>query len=154
LDQLKSNWENRENDDVLEFTSEDQKEYNKLLDNPFGDWTRKDYNMFVAASAKFGRNNIDQIARDTGLAVDEVKAYHKKFWNEYFKIENVDQIIKKIERGEEEIVKRNMTQNVFKWLCREECPELGIALNINGNSDAMNEEDKHLLILSLNSNFD
>lgn len=43
---------------------------------------------------------------------------------------------------------------MFKWLCREECPELGLELNIPGNSEVQNTEDKFLAILTVRNNFD
>jgi len=46
-----------------------------------------------------------------------------------------------------------MANNVFKWLCREEHPEMGVRLEIQGNSPSQNEEDKYLMILSLKNKF-
>lgn len=33
-------------------------------------------------------------------------------------------------------------RDVFIWLCREECPELGLELSIPTNTEVQNEEDK------------
>jgi len=139
-------------DHSLKWTDVDSKEQQHLLNNQFGDWTKKDFNSFIAASAKFGRNNIEKISKDIGKTIDVIKHYHKRFWKD-FKIENITSYITKIEKGEDEIKKQNMANNVFKWLCREEHPELGIKLEIQGNSPSQNEEDKYLMILSLKNKF-
>jgi len=46
----------------LIWTDDDIKEQQRLLNNQFGDWTKKDFNSFIAASAKYGRNNIEKIS--------------------------------------------------------------------------------------------
>lgn len=45
-------------------------------------------------------------------------------------------------------------KEVLLWLCREEVPELGLELNIPGNSEVQNEEDKQLVILFVKNKFD
>jgi len=39
-------------------------------------------------------------------------------------------------------------------LCKEESPELGMEVNIPGNTEVKNTEDKFLVILTVQNNFD
>jgi len=77
LDKKKFHWETNKHesdfDQRLAWTEEDAREQKRLLNNPFGDWTKKDFNTFIAASAKHGRNNIDAISRELNKPIEETK---------------------------------------------------------------------------------
>jgi len=51
-----------------------------LLDSGFRTWLKSDFNNFVSASEKYGRDNISEIAKFVGKDTKEIKRYHAKFW--------------------------------------------------------------------------
>jgi SWI/SNF-related matrix-associated actin-dependent regulator of chromatin subfamily A member 5 len=57
-----------------------QEEKTRLIAAGFGDWTRVHYNNFVRASAKYGRNEYEKIAKDIGRPLDETIKYANAFW--------------------------------------------------------------------------
>ena len=47
----------------------------------FNDWSRKDFNAFIKANEKYGRNNIEAIAKDVeGKTLEQVRTYAAVFW--------------------------------------------------------------------------
>lgn len=73
----------------------------RLLSEAFGDWTKVQYNNFVRASAKYGRNSFDKIAKEIHKPVDEVKIYCEKFWklgSESFPAADWERNVKMIEK--------------------------------------------------------
>ena len=50
------------------------------MDTGFREWSKQDFNNFVAGSEKFGRNKLDQIAQLVGKTEPEVRAYAAVFW--------------------------------------------------------------------------
>ena len=51
-----------------------------MLNEGYGNWTRRDYNAFLRASEKFGRGDVKMIATEIdGKTLEEVIAYHQVF---------------------------------------------------------------------------
>lgn len=71
-----------------EFNEVDQEEYERLKQEGFAKWTSKDFNSFVNASSKLGRNNIAAIATFIGKDEDETVRYADAFWVNYKQIPN------------------------------------------------------------------
>lgn len=81
-----------------------QAEKEKLLTEGFHDWTKRDFNNYVRACEKWGRNNLKELLKDVeGKTEEQIKEYHDVFWKRYREIEDYDRILKKIESGEEKI---------------------------------------------------
>ena len=50
----------------------------------FEDWSKRDFNNFVNASARWGRDAIEEIAEEMeGKTIKEVRAYAEVFWDRY-----------------------------------------------------------------------
>ncbi|GBE60576.1 SWI2 SNF2 ISWI-like protein [Babesia ovata] len=80
----------------------------RLLEQGFGDWTKKHFSAFVKANAKYSRYDTDSIASCIkGKSRDEVARYSKVFWERYTDIADWEKYIKRIEQGEEVLLKRN-----------------------------------------------
>lgn len=105
--------ENLENENETPFelppliSPERQAEKDRLLSEGFSDWNRSDYNSFVKASARYGRDELDKIALEVGKPETAVRQYAAAFWNEVGKSRinehEYDRAIKAIERGEKKI---------------------------------------------------
>ncbi|EEC70656.1 hypothetical protein OsI_01941 [Oryza sativa Indica Group] len=74
-----------EDEDQLEpLTAEEQEEKEQLLEEGFATWTRRDFNTFIRACEKYGRNDIRSIAAEMeGKTEEEVQRYAKVFKERY-----------------------------------------------------------------------
>ena len=71
----------RNSDPTKEPLSEREQELkNQLLDAGFRNWLKSDFNNFVSASEKYGKDNIAEIAKFVGKPLKQVTEYHKAFW--------------------------------------------------------------------------
>ena len=65
---------------VIELTEEEVAEKEKLLSEGFQDWTKRDFNNYVRACEKWGRDNITEIVKEIeGKTEDQIKSYHEVF---------------------------------------------------------------------------
>src|SRR5690606_22505258 len=51
-------------DNAVPLTEEEQEEKAELSEKGFGDWNRRDFQQFLNASGRYGRNQYESIARD------------------------------------------------------------------------------------------
>ena len=86
---------------------ETQKEKERLLSEGFSNWRRADYQAFVRASAKYGRDEFASIASEVRKSVADVEKYATAFWGEQgktrFSEHEYDRVVKQIERGEKKL---------------------------------------------------
>lgn len=62
-------------------SEEELEERDRLLEAGFSNWNRRDFNAFVRACEKYGRNALDDIAREVdGKSEEEVRSYAQVFW--------------------------------------------------------------------------
>ena len=98
--------EQKKIDEAEALTEEENELKNKLLEESFHSWTRRDFTNFIHASAKYGRNSYAKISKALGnKSVEEVESYLKKFWSSYQQIESYDKYISQIESSERKIAK-------------------------------------------------
>lgn len=87
-------------------TEEEEAEKQELLEQGFGNWSRKDFYQFVSACAKYGRNHIADIAMEfPEKTEEEVKEYAEAFWEHYAEIDGYERQLMHIEQGEDRIRK-------------------------------------------------
>jgi hypothetical protein len=73
----------------------------------FTNWTKRDFNRFIKANEKYGRDDIDNIAKDVeGKTAAEVMLYSSVFWERCHELQDVDRIMAQIDRGETKIQRR------------------------------------------------
>jgi hypothetical protein len=49
----------------VELTQKEEEEKERLLENnEFSDWSRREFRAFINANEKYGRNNLESIAKD------------------------------------------------------------------------------------------
>lgn len=88
-----------------------------LSENPFKDWMRRDFNAFLRACEKHGRQNIDAVAKEVeSKSEEEVKAYATVFFARYTELQDYEKYIKQIERGEQKIQRQQSIMKVC-WIC-------------------------------------
>ncbi|KAL8457871.1 hypothetical protein ACS0TY_035658 [Phlomoides rotata] len=76
--------DNKPQDVVDPLTAEKQEEKERLLEEGFSTWSRRDFNNFIRAYEKNGRNDIVSIAFEIdGKTKEEVEQYAKVFMERY-----------------------------------------------------------------------
>ncbi|CAG8519885.1 14503_t:CDS:2, partial [Cetraspora pellucida] len=120
------------------------------MENIFEDWSKRDYNNFVNASAKYGRNALQEIASEIeGKTLDEVKAYAKVFWQRYQELPNHEEIIAKIVKGESKLQQTVGIQELLRAkVAQYRTPghQLQVSNQAKGKTLFSEEEDRYLLI--------
>nr|GLL41303.1 ISWI chromatin-remodeling complex ATPase CHR11-like [Ipomoea trifida] len=142
--QLKDTIDMEEAEDVGEpLTAEEQEEKERLLEQGFSSWSRRDFNTFIRACEKYGRNDIKSIATEMeGKTEEEVERYAKVFKERYKELNDYDRIIKNIERGEARISRRDeIMKAIGKKLDRYKNPWLELKIQYGQNKGKFYNEE-------------
>lgn len=130
-------------------TAEEQEEKERLLEEGFSTWTRRDFNTFIRACEKHGRNDLKKIAAEMeGKSEEEVQRYAKVFKERYKELNDYDRIIKNIERGEARITRKDeIMKAIEKKLNRYKNPWLELKIQYGQNKGKLyNEECDRFMI--------
>ncbi|KAJ3057644.1 hypothetical protein HK102_010953, partial [Quaeritorhiza haematococci] len=87
--ELEKRWKEEQDkiDNAEPLTEDEIAEKEKLLQQGFENWSKREFTAFVKANEKYGRYALDQIANDIeGKTLAEVKEYAKVFWKRYKEI--------------------------------------------------------------------
>jgi len=133
-------------------TDEEVEEKDRLLESGFSNWNKREFNYFIRANEKHGREDIASIANDIeGKTFEEVKEYSEAFWARYTEILDFEKHIKNIEKGEQRIARQqeivqiiegklNSYQNPWRDLKFSYGPSKGKAFN--------EDEDRFMLCMT------
>ncbi|XVF66272.1 hypothetical protein PTKIN_Ptkin10aG0021700 [Pterospermum kingtungense] len=130
-------------------TAEELEEKDRLLEEGFSSWSRRDFNTFIRACEKYGRNDIKSIASEMeGKTEEEVERYAKVFKERYKELNDYDRIIKNIERGEARISRKDeIMKAIGKKLDRYKNPWLEMKIQYGQNKGKLyNEECDRFMI--------
>ncbi|KAB1214044.1 putative chromatin-remodeling complex ATPase chain [Morella rubra] len=130
-------------------TAEELEEKERLLEDGFSSWSRRDFNTFIRACEKYGRNDIKSIASEMeGKTEEEVERYAKVFKERYKELNDYDRIIKNIERGEARISRKDeIMKAIGKKLDRYKNPWLELKIQYGQNKGKLyNEECDRFMI--------
>ncbi|XP_050216633.1 ISWI chromatin-remodeling complex ATPase CHR11 [Mercurialis annua] len=130
-------------------TAEELEEKERLLEEGFSSWSRRDFNSFIRACEKYGRNDIKSIASEMeGKTEQEVERYAKSFKERYKELNDYDRIIKNIERGEARISRKDeIMKAIGKKLDRYKNPWLELKIQYGQNKGKLyNEECDRFMI--------
>ncbi|KAJ7980223.1 Chromatin-remodeling complex ATPase [Quillaja saponaria] len=148
--QLKDTIEVDEPEEVGDpLTAEELEEKERLLEEGFSSWSRRDFNTFIRACEKYGRNDISSIASEMeGKTEEEVERYAKVFKERYKELNDYDRIIKNIERGEARISRKDeIMKAIGKKLDRYKNPWLELKIQYGQNKGKLyNEECDRFMI--------
>lgn len=99
--------EQKKIDDAESLNEDEQYEKEQLLQQGFCNWTKRDFNQFIKANEKYGRDDLDAICRDVeGKTPEDVMSYARVFWDRCHELTDVERIMAQIERGETKIHRR------------------------------------------------
>ena len=154
--------EERESDQALEqqaidnaepLTEEEQAEKERLQSEGFGEWNKRDFQQFINGSARYGRNNHEEIA----LEVDskdgaQIKTFAKVFWKRYKEISEWEKHIRNIEEGEErtaKVVKQGQLLRKKMQMYRVPLQQLKVNYTVSTTNKKVytEEEDRFLLVM-------
>ncbi|GMM37805.1 chromatin-remodeling ATPase [Saccharomycopsis crataegensis] len=154
---LDNKLEQIEVDHATALTEEEEKLKEEYLKEGYGNWSRREFNHFISASAKHGRHNIDLVANEmiennvvmTVKTFDEIKEYSETFWNRYTEIEGFERYIMQIEQGEEKIAKQiKQRSSLHKKISQYESPLNELELKFPPTSTSFTpDEDAFLLVM-------
>ncbi|CAH1776599.1 unnamed protein product [Owenia fusiformis] len=150
--------EQRKIDEAEPLDEEEQAEKERLLNEGFTGWNKRDFNQFIKANEKYGRDDIDSISREVeGKSPDEVVEYSAIFWERCNELQDIERIMAQIERGETKIqrrigIKRAMDAKMARY--RAPFHQLRIQYGTNKGKNYTEEEDRFLVCMLHKLGFD
>ena len=145
--------EQREIDEAQPLTEEEMAEKERMTEQGFGDWNRRDFQQFINGTAKYGKTNWDGIAEEVdGKTAKEIKEYAKVFWQKFTEIQDYQKYINTIEIGEEKARKINRQRKLLKKkmeMYRVPLQQLKLNYSVSTTNKKVytEEEDRFLLVM-------
>ncbi|XP_050039578.1 SWI/SNF-related matrix-associated actin-dependent regulator of chromatin subfamily A member 5 [Dermacentor andersoni] len=145
-------------DESEPLTEEELAEKEKLLTEGFTNWARRDFNQFIKANEKYGRDDIESIARDVeGKTPEEVMEYSAVFWERCHELQDIERLMGQIEKGEARIQRRASIKRALEAkMSRYRAPfhQLRMAYGTNKGKNYTEEEDRFLVCMLHKLGFD
>uniref|UniRef100_A0A8C4N542 SNF2 related chromatin remodeling ATPase 1 n=1 Tax=Eptatretus burgeri TaxID=7764 RepID=A0A8C4N542_EPTBU len=145
-------------DEAEPLSEEELEEKERLLTQGFTNWTKRDFNQFVKANEKWGRDDVENISRDVeGKLPEEVMEYSAVFWERCSELQDIERIMAQIERGEARIQRRaSIKKALDAKIARYRAPfyQLRIAYGTNKGKNYTEEEDRFLVCMLHRLGFD
>ncbi|XP_005102157.1 SWI/SNF-related matrix-associated actin-dependent regulator of chromatin subfamily A member 5 [Aplysia californica] len=133
-------------------------EKDSLLKEGFTNWSKRDFQQFIKANEKFGRDDIESIAREVeGKTPEEVNQYSSVFWERCNELQDIERIMAQIERGEARIQRRiSIKKALDAKMSRYRAPfhQLRIQYGTNKGKNYTEEEDRFLVCMLHKLGFD
>lgn len=129
-----------------------------LLKQGFVEWNKRDFNQFIKANEKYGRDDIDKISREIeGKSPEEVIEYSRVFWERCNELQDIEKLVAQIERGEAKIQRRiSIKKALDSKMLRYRAPfhQLRIQYGTNKGKNYTEEEDRFLICMLHKLGFD
>ncbi|GAV00283.1 hypothetical protein RvY_11157 [Ramazzottius varieornatus] len=139
-------------DEAVPLSAEEEEEKKQLLESGW-DWSRKDFNAFIAAMEKFGRGDKDKIFTAVpDKTPEEVEAYYEVFWDRGPELENYDKLVALIEKGEQRLQRKADVQSALeRKMAAYKSPltHLKIVYGPNTKCRTYNEEEDRFMLCHL-----
>ncbi|CAL8068628.1 unnamed protein product [Calicophoron daubneyi] len=145
-------------DEAEPLTEEEIAEKESLLTQGFTNWSKRDFQQFIKANEKHGRDDLESISLDVeGKTPEEVKRYARVFWTRCNELQDVDKHMAQIERGEAKIQRRAAVKRALDLkMARYRAPfhQLRIQYGTNKGKNYVEEEDRFLICMLHKLGFD
>lgn len=139
-------------------TDDEANEKEELLQQGFTNWSKREFNQFVKANEKYGRDDLESISREVeGKTPKEVMEYSSVFWERCNELQDIDKIMAQIERGEAKIQRRvGIKKALDAKMARYKAPfhQLRIQYGTNKGKNYTEEEDRFLVCMLHKLGFD
>ncbi|PAA63931.1 hypothetical protein BOX15_Mlig021231g1 [Macrostomum lignano] len=136
-------------DEAEPLTEAEQKEKESLLEQGFTNWSRRDFQQFVKANEKHGRDQIDKICQEIeGKTPEEVREYAQVFWRRHGELTDNERILAQMQRGEAKLARRQaIKRSLDVKMGRYRAPfhQLKIHYGTNKGKAFTEEEDRFLI---------
>ncbi|KAK4986605.1 chromatin remodeling complex Adenosinetriphosphatase [Elasticomyces elasticus] len=147
--------EQKDIDNAEPLTEAEQIEKDQLALEGFGDWNKRDFQQFINGSARYGRNNYEDVAFEVDSKdPKEIERYAKAFWknNRYKEIANWEKHIAAIEDGELRLARVDHQRKMLrKKLSQYRVPlqQMKIIYSVSTTNKRVytEEEDRFLLVM-------
>lgn len=150
--------EQRKIDEAEPLNDEEIQEKETLLTQGFTMWTKRDFNQFIKANEKYGRDDIENIAKDVeGKTPEEVIEYNAVFWERCHELQDIERIMGQIERGEAKIQRRlSIKKALDQKMARYRAPfhQLRLQYGNNKGKNYTENEDRFLVCMLHKLGFD
>ncbi|KAA0198928.1 putative global transcription activator SNF2L1 [Fasciolopsis buskii] len=145
-------------DEAEPLTEDEIAEKEDLLTQGFTNWSKRDFQQFIKANEKHGRDDLEAISMDVeGKTPEEVKRYARVFWTRCNELQDVDKHMAQIERGEAKIQRRAAIKRALDLkMARYRAPfhQLRIQYGTNKGKNYVEEEDRFLICMLHKLGFD
>jgi len=124
-------------------------EKDRLLEAGFSNWNKREFNAFIRANEKHGREDIESIANEIeGKTYEEVKEYSAVFWERHQELMDFERYLKSIEKGEMRISRqKEIVQIIETKLNQYKNPWRDLKFSYGGSKGkAYNEDEDRFLI--------
>ncbi|GMF12236.1 unnamed protein product [Phytophthora lilii] len=132
-------------------TDEELQEKERLLSEAYGDWNKPQFFLFIKLLARYGRGNIEAVAREMMKPLEEVEEYSKVFLARgQDELSDWHKIMKSIEKGESKLLEiERLTEETARKVKRYANPWEDMPINYQGKGGKVftEEEDRVLLCL-------
>lgn len=132
-------------------TPEQLEEKEKLLSEAYGDWNKPQFFLFIKLLARYGRGNIEAVAREMMKPLEEVEEYAQVFLARgQDELSDWNKIMKSIEKGESKLLEiERLTVETARKVKRYTNPWEDMPINYQGKGGKVftEEEDRVLLCL-------
>ncbi|XP_058459668.1 chromatin-remodeling complex ATPase chain Iswi [Malaya genurostris] len=150
--------EQRKIDEADPLTEDEMIEKESLLTQGFTNWNKRDFNQFIKANEKYGRDDIENIAKEVeGKTPEEVMQYSAVFWERCHELQDIERLMGQIERGEAKIQRRaSIKKSLDGKMSRYRAPfhQLRISYGNNKGKNYTEEEDRFLVCMLHKLGFD
>ncbi|KAI0202060.1 chromatin-remodeling complex ATPase-like protein [Astrocystis sublimbata] len=143
----------QEIDNAEPLAEDELEEKQKLSLQGFSEWNRRDYQQFINASARHGRNDYERIAEEIDSKTPaDIKSYAKVFWQRYTEVADHAKSLGVIEAGEERLRKTEHQRKMLrKKLQQYRVPlqqmKINYSVSTTNKKVYTEEEDRFLLVL-------
>eukprot|EP01135_Chromosphaera_perkinsii_P012248 Nk52_evm19s2622 gene=Nk52_evmTU19s2622 len=123
----------------------------KLSEQGFGNWNRRDFQAFCKGCERYGRDDLQRVAADMeSKTFEEVKDYAKVYFKRYKEVPDWERIMGNIERGESKLLRRNeielaLAEKVNSY--RAPFQQLQIVYGASRGKGFTEEEDRFLVCM-------
>uniref|UniRef100_A0A915DVR7 Uncharacterized protein n=1 Tax=Ditylenchus dipsaci TaxID=166011 RepID=A0A915DVR7_9BILA len=141
--------EQKKIDNAVPLTDEEQEEKAELLEEGFKEWSRREFQQFIKANEKYGREDLKSICSEIDTKTpEEVEEYAKVFWDRLEDLTDHERYLSQIEKGEMRIQRKQTVKLALDAkIAKYKAPNYQLRLMYGGNrcKNFTEEEDRFLL---------
>ncbi|GHJ85429.1 hypothetical protein NliqN6_1831 [Naganishia liquefaciens] len=129
-------------------TEEEKADKEEAVQEGFPNWSRREYQRFIAACTEHGRNNLEAIADACERTLEDTQHYAETLWDRYTEIPDYQKVIDRIEAGERVREKRQFEIDILdRKVKNTPLPLQTLEINYGQNKGKQYSEDEDRFLL-------